>query len=71
MIASKPRALLKILGYRMRGSCGTDVVLETVNATKAFITVDSGFPLAELEKDLRANRRFELPYCPHHSSGAL
>ena len=57
-------ALLKILGYRMRGSCGTDVVLETVNATKAFITVDSAFPLAELEKDLRANRRFELPYAP-------
>ena len=57
-------SLLKILGYRMRGSCGTDVVLETVNATKAFITVDSGFPLAELEKDLRANRRFELPYSP-------
>lgn len=57
-------ALLKILGYRMRGSCGTDVVLETVNATKAFITVDSGFPLAELEKDLRANRRFELQYAP-------
>jgi hypothetical protein len=56
--------LLKILGYRMRGSCGTDVVLETVNATKAFITVDSGFPLAELERDLRANRRFELPYAP-------
>ncbi len=57
-------ALLKILGYRMRGSCGTDVVLETVNATKAFITVDSGFPLAELEKDLRANRRFEMQYAP-------
>ncbi len=57
-------ALLKILGYRMRGSCGTDVVLETVNATKAFITVDSAFPLAELEKDLRANRRFEMPYAP-------
>jgi len=57
-------ALLKLLGYRMRGSCGTDVVLETVNATKAFITVDSGFPLAELEKDLRANRRFELRYAP-------
>jgi hypothetical protein len=56
--------LLKILGYRMRGSCGTDVVLETVNATKAFITVDSGFPLAELERDLRANRRFELAYAP-------
>ena len=57
-------ALLKILGYRMRGSCGTDIVLETVNPTKAFLTVDSGFPLTTLEQDLRANHRFELPYSP-------
>ncbi len=56
--------LLKALGYRMRGSCGSDIVLETVNPTRAFLTVDSGFPLAELEADLRANHRFELPYAP-------
>lgn len=56
--------LLKVLGYRMRGSCGGDVVLETVNPTRAFLTVDSGFPLAELEKDLRANRKFEYPFAP-------
>ena len=55
-------ALLKILGYRMRGSCGADIVLETVNPTRAFLTVDSGFPLTQLEQDLRANHRFELPY---------
>ncbi len=55
-------ALLKVLGYRMRGSCGADIVLETVNPTRAFITVDSAFPLTQLEQDLRANRRFELPY---------
>lgn len=57
-------ALLKILGYRMRGSCGTDIVLETVNPTRAFLTVDSGFPLTPLEQDLRANHRFELAYAP-------
>lgn len=57
-------ALLKILGYRMRGSCGADIVLETVNPTRAFLTVDSGFPLTPLEQDLRANHRFELPYAP-------
>lgn len=56
--------LLKILGYRMRGSCGGDIVLETVNATRAFLTVDSGFPLTELEQDLRANHRFEFSYSP-------
>ena len=55
-------ALLKILGYRMRGSCGADIVLETVNPTRAFLTVDSGFPLTQLEQDLRANHRFELAY---------
>ena len=54
--------LLKTLGYRMRGSCGADIVLETVNATRAFLTIDSGFPLTELEQDLRANRRFELSF---------
>jgi hypothetical protein len=54
--------LLKTLGYRMRGSCGADIVLETVNATRAFLTIDSGFPLTQLEQDLRANRRFELPF---------
>ncbi len=57
-------ALLKALGYRMRGSCGADIVLETVNPTKAFLTVDSGFPIAQLEQDLRANRKFEFPYAP-------
>ena len=54
--------LLKVVGYRMRGSCGADIVLETVNPTRAFLTIDSGFPLTQLEQDLRANRRFELPY---------
>ena len=38
--------LLRVLGCRMRGGCGAEVVLETVNATRAFLTIDSGFPLA-------------------------
>jgi hypothetical protein len=56
--------LLKILGYRMRGGCGGDLVLETVNPTKAFITVDSGFPLADLEQALRTNRPFTYDMTP-------
>ncbi|MBV9083650.1 MAG: hypothetical protein JOZ62_13300, partial [Acidobacteriaceae bacterium] len=56
--------VLKILGYRMRGSCGADIVLETVNPTRAFLTVDSAFPLTQLERDLRANHPFELNYAP-------
>jgi hypothetical protein len=56
--------VLKILGYRMRGGCGGEVVLETVNPTKAFITVDSGFPLADLEQALRTNRPFRYDMSP-------
>ncbi|MBI4873957.1 MAG: hypothetical protein HY822_04910, partial [Acidobacteria bacterium] len=54
--------LLRILGYRMRGGCGAEVVLETVNASRAFLTIDSGFPLAELEQALRTNRPFTCDY---------
>ncbi len=56
--------LLRVLGYRMRGGCGSDVVLETVNASRAFLTIDSGFPLAELEQALRTNHPFTLDYHP-------
>lgn len=56
--------LLKVLGYRMRGGCGSDVVLETVNATRAFLTIDSGFPLSDLEVALRTNKPFVLDYAP-------
>jgi hypothetical protein len=54
--------LLRVLGYRMRGGCGSEVVLETVNASRAFLTIDSGFPLAELEQDLRTNRPFTYDF---------
>lgn len=56
--------LLRVLGYRMRGGCGSEVVLETVNASRAFITSDSGFPLAELEQALRTDQPFSYDYHP-------
>ena len=56
--------LLRTLGYRMRGGCGSEVVLETVNAARAFITTDSGFPLAELEEALRKDKPFSYDYHP-------
>jgi hypothetical protein len=56
--------LLRTLGYRMRGGCGSEVVLETVNAARAFITTDSGFPLAELEEALRTDKPFSYDYHP-------
>jgi len=62
--SSQTAELLRVLGYRMRGGCGSEVVLETVNATRAFLTIDSGFPLAELEQSLRTNRPFVYDYKP-------
>jgi hypothetical protein len=54
--------LLRVLGYRIRGGCGSEVVLETVNPSRAFLTIDSGFPLASLEQALRTNRPFAYDY---------
>jgi hypothetical protein len=56
--------LIRILGFRMRGGCGSDVVLETVNAARAFLTTDSGFPVNKLEEALRTNRPFTYDYHP-------
>jgi hypothetical protein len=56
--------LLKILGFRLRGACGGDVALETVNASRAFLAMDSGFPLARLEQSLRTNRPFSHDFKP-------
>ncbi|MGI8745022.1 MAG: hypothetical protein ACR2NN_21115 [Bryobacteraceae bacterium] len=62
--SSQTADILRVLGYRMRGACGSDVVLETVNATRAFLTIDSGFPLASLEQSLRTNRPFIYDFSP-------
>jgi hypothetical protein len=56
--------LLRILGFRIRGGCGSEVVLETVNAARAFLTTDSGFPINQLEEALRTNRPFTYDYHP-------
>ncbi len=56
--------LLRTLGFRMRGSCGNELVLETVNAARAFLSTDSGFPIAELEQALRNNKPFRYDYHP-------
>jgi hypothetical protein len=56
--------LLRILGFRMRGGCGAEVVLETVNAPRAFLTTDSGFPIAQFEEALRNDKPFTVDYKP-------
>ncbi|MBZ5660748.1 MAG: hypothetical protein LAO08_10100 [Acidobacteriia bacterium] len=56
------KPLLAILGYRLRQPCGPDAAVETSNANRAFLTIDSGFPLADLEETLRGGKPFVLPY---------
>src|SRR6266851_1584267 len=56
------KPLLVILGYRLEQSCGPDVALETADANRAFLTIDSGFPLADLEETLRSGKPFDTPY---------
>ena len=55
--------LLNILGYRLRG-CGKDAALETADPESAFLTIDSGFPLAELEQTLQGGQPFTCHFAP-------
>lgn len=50
--------LLPVIGYRFRQECGPVAVLETADPEKAFLAVDSGFPLVELEEALRRGATF-------------
>ena len=51
--------LLHILGYRTRQECGQSTSsLETADPEKAFLTVDSGFPLPALEQTLQGGKPF-------------
>jgi hypothetical protein len=55
--------LLHILGYRIRPNCGgPDTSLQTADAERAFLTIDSGFPLSELEQTLQGGKPFVYPY---------
>lgn len=59
---AEAKPLLPILGYRMKQSCGPNAALETSNADRAFLTIDSGFPLSELEDTLRGGKPFVYPF---------
>ena len=54
--------LLRILGFRLRNTCGANALLETVNPSRAFLAIDSGFPLAELEDAYRRDVAFHRAY---------
>jgi hypothetical protein len=55
--------LIQILGYRIAGHCQQkDLVLATANPDRAFLTIDSGFPLMALEEALQKGVPFDYPY---------
>lgn len=54
------RPLLHIIGYRTRQDCGQrNTALLTADPERAFITIDSGFPLTDLEQTLQGGAPFE------------
>jgi len=54
--------LLNVIGYKLQQPCGPGTTLETANPKRAFTTVDSGFPLADLEKALQSGKPFVYPF---------
>ena len=55
--------LIQILGYRFEHGCGPkDASLITADAERAFLTVDSGFPLTQLEQSLQNGIPFSYTY---------
>ena len=55
--------LLRILGYRIRPNCGApNTSLQTEDPERAFLAIDSGFPLPALEQTLQGGKPFEYSY---------
>jgi hypothetical protein len=55
--------LLRILGYRLAHGCGqSGASLVTADPERAFLTLDSGFPLPELEETLQGGKPFVYPF---------
>jgi len=59
------KPLLHILGYRTREKCGeAGTSLQAEDPERAFLAIDSGFPLPELEETLQGGKPFEYPFSP-------
>ena len=55
--------LIQILGYKFENGCSSkDASLVTENAERAFLTVDSGFPLTRLEQSLQEGAPFTFAF---------
>ena len=57
------KPLLRILGYRIMENCGDpETHLQTEDPERAFLAIDSGFPIPELEQALQGGKPFEYPF---------
>ena len=56
------KGLLTIIGYTLVQNCGPNVALQAADPDKAFLAVDSGFPLATLEDALRSGQPFTYSF---------
>jgi len=55
--------LLETLGYKFQQDCGhRNTALRTANAERAFLTIDSGFPLTMLEEALSKDGPFSYSF---------
>jgi hypothetical protein len=55
--------LVEVLGYKLQGVCGQrTAALITADPERAFLTIDSGFPLTQFEQALGKNAPFNYPY---------
>jgi len=55
--------LIQVLGYKFEHGCSPkDASLITADAERAFLTVDSGFPLTQLEQSLQEGKPFSYAF---------
>ncbi len=55
--------LIQVLGYKFERPCGQkNTALATANPERAFLTIDSGFPLTALEQALQRNEPFTYSF---------
>ncbi len=59
---NEAQPLLTTLGFRLGQACGPSVSVETADPKRAFLTVDSGFPLTDLEQTLRGGKPLVYPF---------
>jgi hypothetical protein len=59
---SEAQPLLETLGYRLQNGCGPRASVEVSYPETAFVTIDSGFPLTDLEEALRGEKPFTYAF---------